>query len=382
MFLSFLSLDLSNVALRNLPLIYFIDVILPVGISFYTFQSMSYTIDVYRGKIRAERSFLNFAVYVSFFPQLVAGPIVFARNFLFQLHSKPTFGSDSILRGGFFVIYGFFLKSVIADNLALSIDAFFANPSAYDIVSSWVYCYSYSIQIFCDFAGYSYIAIGLGKIIGFQLPPNFNYPYLATSLREFWRRWHISLSTWLKEYLYFSLGGSRISLARTCLNLMICMLLGGLWHGASMNFVFWGGIHGLGLLLERLVFFLCPGIERTRHPILIVGKWIVTYHVVAFAWIVFRTSTIGQAYDVIHSLFQETSLATLAVTDREFFFIGLFVAVHIVILLKNFVKDNFAIGYKILSRYNHYIYGVLAFVMFHMCINFAARSESFIYFQF
>ena len=151
---------------------FFIDVILPVGISFYTFQSMSYTIDVYRGKIRAERSFLNFAVYVSFFPQLVAGPIVFARNFLFQLHSKPTFGSDSILRGGFFVIYGFFLKSVIADNLALSIDAFFANPSAYDIVSSWVYCYSYSIQIFCDFAGYSYIAIGLGKIIGYQLPPN------------------------------------------------------------------------------------------------------------------------------------------------------------------------------------------------------------------
>ena len=251
--------------------------LLPVGISFYTFQTMSYTIDLYRGNIDRERSFIKFAVFVSFFPQLVAGPIVRAKDFLPQLHKKIKLDSQQIQRGVWLIFLGLFKKIIIADLLGyLVVDDVFENPSAYSSVDLLVSLYAYTFQIYCDFSGYSDIAIGIALMLGFKLPANFNRPYLAQSPSDFWKRWHISLSSWLRDYLYISLGGNRGKKWFVMRNLVLTMLLGGLWHGAAWNFVLWGLFHGLILVTTRWV------VVETVFNSRMLLKIIFNFHLIVF----------------------------------------------------------------------------------------------------
>lgn len=272
-----------------------LDLVLPVGISFFTFQSMSYTIDVYRGVLRPVRSFRGFLVFVAFFPQLVAGPIVRARDFLPQLGRRRR-PHPRVWRAGLsLLIQGFFLKSVLADHLGVFVEREWALAAGREACAarSVLAVVAFSAQIFADFAGYSRIARGVAYLLGFRLPVNFDAPYLATSLREFWRRWHITLSTWLRDYLYFSLGGSRRGTWITYRNLLLTMLLGGIWHGAAWTFVAWGALHGAGLCLERAWTQAAPPRGLARP-----AGWVLTQGCVLTTWIFFRSTSISQAMDI------------------------------------------------------------------------------------
>jgi alginate O-acetyltransferase complex protein AlgI len=229
-----------------------VKIVLPLGISFHTFQGISYTLDVYRNKIRAVRSFVDFALFVAFFPQLVAGPIVRAVEFLPQMVQPPRASAVQVIEGLHWFVLGMFKKMFLADRLAQFVDQVFAHPEAFDAVTHRWAVLAYAAQIYCDFSGYSDIAIGCAKWFGFELPQNFHYPYLSGSIAEFWRRWHISLSTWMRDYLYIPLGGSRRGPVRTYVNLLATMTLCGLWHGASWNYILWGFYNGVLLSLHRL----------------------------------------------------------------------------------------------------------------------------------
>jgi alginate O-acetyltransferase complex protein AlgI len=230
-----------------------VSVILPLGISFHTFQGISYTIDVYRKKIRAVRSFVDFALFVAFFPQLVAGPIVRAVEFLPQLAAPPRATPQQVVEGLNWFLVGMFKKVFLADRLAQFVDGVFVQPAAYDAVTHRWVALAYAAQIYCDFSGYSDITIGCAKWFGFELPQNFNFPYLAGSMADFWRRWHISLSTWLRDYVYIGLGGNRRGTVRTYVNLLVTLTLCGLWHGASWNYILWGFYNGVLLAVHRVL---------------------------------------------------------------------------------------------------------------------------------
>jgi alginate O-acetyltransferase complex protein AlgI len=270
-----------------------LNLLLPMGISFYTFQSMSYTIDVYRRQLPPLRSFTNFVLYISFFPQLVAGPIVRAVEFLPQLPRIRRVHLAVINEGVFLLAGGYFLKMVCADNIAVFVNDHWNagyEPGANSVTLLWL-AVMFSAQIFCDFAGYSNIARGLALLLGFRLPVNFNAPYLAASFKNFWERWHITLSTWLRDYLYVPLGGNRISRLRTYVNLMTVMLLGGLWHGAAWTFVVWGALHGAALAIERAL-----GLQRPTLPAVVrVAWWIVVQATVLVAWVFFRSDDVAGA---------------------------------------------------------------------------------------
>ena len=265
------------------------ELLLPVGISFYTFQTLSYTLDLYRRKIQPERNFIKFAVFVSFFPQLVAGPIVRAKDFLPQINRAIVFNRYTIETGLQLVFIGLFKKIVIADALAfLIVDKVFENPGAYSSLELLLALYAYAFQIYCDFSGYSDIAIGVACMLGFTLPKNFDRPYLAQTPSEFWKRWHISLSSWLRDYLYISLGGNRGSRFFTMRNLFITMLLGGLWHGAAWTFVLWGAYHGFILSVTR-------GLESESHfNFKMVLKIVLMFHATLLGWLIFRSETIAE----------------------------------------------------------------------------------------
>ncbi len=261
------------------PNLHTLRIILPVGISFYTFQTLSYTIDIYRRNLEPETLLLRFAVFVAFFPQLVAGPIVRASLFLPQLHQDHRFDPQRFLQGFTLVVWGYFLKVGLADSIALIVDIVYATPQQFTSSALLAGTFFYTFQIYGDFCGYSSIAIGIAHILGFDFGINFFKPYFATTMSEFWRRWHISLSTWLRDYLYIPLGGSRHGKWHTYRNIMITMLLGGLWHGAAMHFVVWGGLHGAFLIIQnqiikpygRLLDWLrCPKIIRTALALFIV----------------------------------------------------------------------------------------------------------------
>ncbi len=269
---------------------------LPVGISFFTFQSMSYTIDVYRRELRARRDPVDFALFVAFFPQLVAGPIVRARDFLPQLDAPRVFSAVPVRAALTLFWIGFFKKACVGDNLAGWVDPVFADPAAHAASALVGATWLYAAQIYCDFSGYSDMAIACAALLGFHLPRNFAAPYFSRSVAEFWRRWHISLSSWLRDYLYISLGGNRRGVARTRWNLMVTMLLGGLWHGASWNFVIWGGLHGLALVGHRGWRRLRGG-SPAGH-----GGWrgalggMATLGFVVLAWVFFRAASLSDAW--------------------------------------------------------------------------------------
>lgn len=275
-----------------------LNIILPVGISFYTFQSLSYVMDVKRGKIEAEKNFIHLALYISFFPQLVAGPIVKASEFLPQLKENRRINLQNVERGVQLMVFGFFKKIVIADHLSVFVDDVFKMPTAFHWFSIVLAVISYSIQIYFDFSGYSDIAIGCAKCFGYDFCPNFNLPYLSENATVFWRRWHISLSTWLKEYLYIPLGGNRKGKPRQFINLFLTMLLGGLWHGANWTFVFWGAMHGLALCIDKLL----PKKLFSKGLMRAVGITL-TFSFVSFLWIFFRAETFGIAWNVIKGIF-------------------------------------------------------------------------------
>src|SRR5690606_5593996 len=229
-----------------------IEVLLPVGISFYTFQSLSYMIDIHRHELKPRKKFVDYALFVSFFPQLVAGPIVRASEFFKQLDEKRHFSFDMAQSGVMLIMVGLVKKVVFADNLALFVDPVFNNPESYSGLMTLMAVYGFAFQIYFDFSGYTDIAIGVAKLLGFTFPRNFMHPYISLSIKDFWRRWHMTLSRWLRDYLYISLGGNRKGTLMTARNLFLTMFLGGLWHGASWNFAIWGVLHGVYLSIERL----------------------------------------------------------------------------------------------------------------------------------
>lgn len=275
--------------------------ITPVGISFYTFQSMSYTFDVYRGKLKPTKSIIHFFAYLSMFPQLVAGPIVRAKTLLPQLLKVPKISKEERWAGFQLIVRGYFKKMVIADNLApLVVSAFSAPELNQSSVYWWGISIAFALQIYCDFAGYSDIARGLAKWMGYNFPDNFNHPYISTSLREFWTRWHISLSSWFKDYLYIPLGGGKTKKLRSHFNLWVTMIVSGLWHGAAWTFIMWGVIHAFFLSIERITKWP-EKLSNNKLTKLIV--WFLVTIQVLVAWIFFRAETIGQAFKITKIMF-------------------------------------------------------------------------------
>ncbi|MFH1478570.1 MAG: MBOAT family O-acyltransferase [Candidatus Omnitrophota bacterium] len=285
----------------------FINIILPVGISFYTFQTMSYTIDIYRKEMVPTKKFLDFALFVAFFPQLVAGPIERAKHLLPQVLSPRQLTLDKFGEGCYLIFWGLFQKVFIADNLAKIVDPVFAGGAPYNGSEVLIALYAFSFQIFCDFAGYSNIARGLGKCMGFDLMINFNLPYFSVNPSEFWKRWHISLSSWLRDYIYIPLGGNKKGIIRTYANLLTTMLLGGLWHGASWTFVVWGAYHAILLIIHRLFrvylqkFHLSDFFEKDRTWFFI--RVIFFFNVVCLGWLIFRAGSMSQIFQMLQALF-------------------------------------------------------------------------------
>lgn len=289
----------------------YLTILLPIGLSFHTFQAMSYTIEVYRGNQKPERHFGIYALYVMFYPQLVAGPIERPQNLLHQFYEKHYIDYKRITDGLKLMAWGLFKKIVIADRLATVVDNVYDDPYHHHGLSFLIATVFFSFQIFCDFSGYADMAIGMAKVMGFTLMKNFNSPYHAKSIREFWARWHISLSTWFKDYLYFPLGGNRVGRPRWYLNLIVVFLVSGLWHGASWTFIVWGALHGMYMVFAQVI---SPLKNKLRNMVKLKDdSWfyntssiLITFMLVTFAWIFFRAKSIGVAIYVVKGIFTET----------------------------------------------------------------------------
>lgn len=360
------------------------DIFLPVGISFFTFQSMSYTIDVYRGKLKPLPSLLDYAFYVSFFPQLVAGPIVRASDFAPQVRQPLTITRDMFARGVYFIIIGLFKKAVISDYISLNfVDRIFDNPSLYSGLENLLGVYGYALQIYCDFSGYSDMAIGLALLLGFHFPINFHAPYLSSSITDFWRRWHISLSTWIRDYIYISLGGNRKGKLRQYFNLMVTMLLGGLWHGASLNFVAWGGMHGLALCLHK--WFKTEVLHHDRHYESQGWKRLVavilTFHFVCFTWIFFRSSSFAAGWSLIRQIFTDFHSELLPQVLEGYKYV---LALMLFGYVSHYLPDRWQEGIiSALRHCNVVVLALLVTAVIYVVVQVKSSSiQPFIYFQF
>ncbi|MDL2328086.1 MBOAT family protein [Ruminococcaceae bacterium OttesenSCG-928-A11] len=359
-----------------------LNIILPVGISFYTFQALSYLLDVYRGKLHARRSFVKISLYITFFPQLVAGPIVRAETFLPQLDHDQVMTKGNLLEGIQIFLFGLVKKVVIADRLALCVDAVFDAPASYNGLSIMLAVIAYSIQIYCDFSGYSDMAIGVARVFDFELCRNFDMPYISKNPTEFWRRWHISLSQWLRDYLYISIGGNRKGKARTYINLMVTMLLGGLWHGANWTFVVWGGLHGLALVVHK--FFVEA---RQQQGLAVKGKVpravitglsvLATYIFTCVCWVFFRAETVPDAMSILGRM-----LTNAPGVAYYYVFIPIFVLVIGVAFVMGMVRNAWSGYYPVLDIGKFQGQFIVAFVVFMTLIFFYAGDTAFIYFQF
>ena len=293
-------------------------IILPVGISFYTFQTISYTFDIYRNKVKPVNNIIDFGFYVSFFPQLVAGPIVRAAEFVPQLYQKFKLTAREFSHALILIINGLLKKMLISDYISINyVDRIFDSPLSYSGFENAMAVYGYSLQIYCDFSGYTDIAIGVALLLGFRLPINFNSPYKAVNVTDFWHRWHISLSSWLRDYLYIPLGGNKKGELRKNVNLMITMLLGGLWHGAHLRFIIWGGIHGFALVIHKLwarfMRYLNPHYTQI-HRKSKTGRFFsvfFTFHLVTFAWIFFRAQNMHKAQQMIAQIFTNFNVSLI-----------------------------------------------------------------------
>lgn len=366
-----------------------LDILLPVGISFYTFQTLSYTIDVYNRKIPAEKHFGYFALYVSFFPQLVAGPIERPQNLLPQLKIKHEFDYERVTYGLKLMAWGLFKKMVIADTLAIYVNKVYNNLPEYQGFVLVIATVFFTLQIYCDFSGYSDIAIGAARMLGIDLMKNFNAPYLATSIKDFWSRWHISLSTWFRDYVYIPLGGNRVDFSRQIFNLLVTFLLSGLWHGANWTFVVWGALHGFLLILETLYDRYVGKKLFEENKFVIVAKTVATFSVVAFAWIFFRANNIDDAFYVLVHMFDGIvspakyiktgfySLGVWGVAFRKLMFPVL------ILFLYDYYEQKVSVINKI-SKYK-WIYRWTVYIVFVLYVIFVTPKNTtpdFIYFQF
>lgn len=355
-----------------------LNIILPVGISFYTFQALSYIIDIYRGNIKPVTNPISFFTFKAFFPQLVAGPIERASNLLLQIDVPRKFNVAWFKAGVFQIAVGFFRKVVIADSLAIYVDRIYGSPDLYDSNTLIFATVLYAFQIYFDFAGYSDIAIGTAKTMGFRFEQNFNLPYFSKSLTEFWRKWHMSLSYWLRDYLYISLGGNRKGKIMTYRNLMITMLLGGLWHGSSWNFVIWGAIHGVFLAIEKWMMSLKLDLFK-NHFVSKLG-YLYTFSVVCFAWIFFRAQTFDNASLIISKIFNYR-LSPIFIGDINVF-INMMVMLIIGILvdltlrIRNVDLEVAAADWSTIK-----LAIVTSIFLILLCLFFSS-SNNFIYFQF
>ena len=362
-----------------------IDVLLPVGISFYTFQALGYIVDVYRGEIKAERNFINYALFVSFFPQLVAGPIERSKNLLTQIDNLGHRRYENLSKGLLYILWGFFLKLVIADRAAIFVNQVFDSYQGYSYIFLCYGALLFAVQIYCDFYSYSIIAKGSAKVLGYDLMDNFRAPYLSKSITEFWRRWHISLSTWFKDYLYIPLGGNRKGAFRKHLNVLIVFLVSGLWHGANYTFVLWGLIHGIFNILEDSFKGITKGIRDNFIYRNI--RRLITFVVAVLSFVVFRSKNIGEAKAYLLGIFkrQAGSLdASIAFPyeDTVILLIAIAILVVVDILIYNKVKlaDNIE-RRSLLIRWPIYIFLLIATLIFG--IYGPGYSEAqFIYFQF
>ena len=365
-----------------------IDVILPVGISFYIFQALGYLIDVYRGDIYAEKNFLQYALFVSFFPQLVAGPIERSKNLLKQLADTKTFNYENVRQGLLIMLWGYFLKMVIADRSAILVNAVYAKYLEYKGFQLITANILFAIQIYCDFMGYSTIAKGAAKVLGFDLMENFHEPYFACSIKDFWRRWHISLSTWFRDYLYIPLGGSRCSTWKKYRNIMITFVVSGLWHGASLTFVFWGFIHGAYQLLED---FIAPYAERIITKLKInttVFSWkllriVKTFILIDIAWIFFRADRISSAFFILKKsldldnigLILNDGLYQLGLDTKN---MNILLFSILILAVVSYMKEKGWLSSQNLAfRYAVY-WGAVVLILFSLDIT----GQEFIYFQF
>ena len=350
--------------------------LLPVGISFYIFQALGYSIDVYRQTTKAEHDFMTYALFVSFFPQLVAGPIERSRNLLPQFRQQHRFNYDEVMAGIRLMVWGYFLKLVLADRCGLYVDAVFNNIEMHNGGSYLLASLLFPFQIYGDFGGYSLIAIGVARILGFHLMENFKRPYFACSIGEFWHRWHISLSTWFKDYVYIPLGGNRSSKSRQYFNLMVTFMVSGIWHGANWTFLCWGGLHGILLCIEKLLGIGkkdYSGCKKLCH-------WGVTFALVCLSWILFRASNLNDAVIVVSGIFCKMGLPN--VTFAMFTELCL-AALAIALLLLKELSDEFCWKWHISeSRYwlvrHSYIVSMIAMILLFGVLD----GDQFIYFQF
>ena len=363
-------------------------IILPVGISFYTFQTISYSVDVYRGKLKPVKNIIDFGFYVSFFPQLVAGPIVRAAEFIPQLYQKFKLTKQEFGHAIFLILNGLVKKMLISDYISINfVDRIFDSPVSFTGFENLMAVYGYSIQIYCDFSGYTDIAIGVALLLGFKLPVNFNSPYKAINITDFWRRWHISLSSWLRDYLYIPLGGNRKGKTRMYINLMITMLLGGLWHGANMRFIIWGGLHGLGLVIHKLWVKMNLSLSKyytSRSSKNIFFRFVsvfTTFHLVTFAWIFFRAENMDKALGMINQIAHNFQFELIPVMVSSYYKIFLITLLGFVI---HWLPSRFKESYRGWFIKSHVALKVL-FVIIIVFILYQVKSaeiQPFIYFQF
>lgn len=378
-----------------------IDILLPVGISFYTFQALSYTIDVYKGEIKAERNLIRYALFVSFFPQLVAGPIERSRNLLGQMQKisqLKLWDLNRVICGAYYMLWGYFMKMVIADRAAIFVDEIFDHYFLYGTMELILGAFWFAVQIYCDFGGYSMIAIGAAKVMGFDLMENFDAPYLSCSIKEFWRRWHISLSSWFKDYLYIPLGGNRKGTVRKYSNLLITFLVSGLWHGAAWSFVAWGGLHGLYQIVGELLMPLRKQlthafgikVESFSHKLL---QIVSTFVLVDFAWIFFRADSLRIAIAYIKRLVTrwnpwvlfDGSIYQIALSRTE---MKILVCAAILLLGADIIKHHYKKNITDVIRMQDTWFAMLSAVMILISIVIwgvygpAYDAAQFIYFQF
>ncbi len=356
-------------------------IIIPVGISFFTFKKMSYVIDVFRGTIKPERHFGFFALYVGHFLEILSGPIDRAGNLIPQLRKPRALNSDDVSAGFLLILWGLFMKVVVADRLAIYTDAIFNNVPHHYGSSLLIAAYFYTFQIYCDFAGYTNIAIGCGRLMGIDLMPNFKMPYLSKSIAEFWRRWHMSLSFWFRDYLYIPLGGSRVSKLRRCINYMVIFILCGLWHGANWTFVIWGGLHGFFISVGYLTKAMRSKMLQlypVRGGILSFIRIFITFHMVAFAWIFFRVNSFDDAKSFFNHIFTGWPMPFLDLNSMIYGIAGIMTVVCVEILQhrQRLSLDSF-VKMPVVLRWSCYY--VLIFAVILLGVD---GDSAFIYFQF
>lgn len=376
------------------------DVLLPVGISFYTFQALGYIIDVYRGTIKSEKNLLQYALFISFFPQLVAGPIERSKNLIWQIHEPHYFNEERVARGLLLMAWGFFKKLVIADRAALLVTSVYSSYTNYTGLQIAVTTAFFAVQIYCDFSGYSDIAIGAAQVMGFTLMENFHSPYFAKSVAEFWRRWHISLSTWFRDYLYIPLGGNRVGKWKKYRNLMITFCVSGLWHGASWNYVVWGALNGFYQVIGDITKRFREGVKRLLR--INAQCWsyrffqgIITFVLVDFAWLFFRANGLRAALGILRHMLVTPGLfsmldgnttlgiSTLSLDEKDFYVLLIAIALLVVI---DFLRDRICLRTTLLRQNLVFRYAVYYCILFVILIFGIYGPEfdasTFIYFQF